>query len=85
MCFRSRLFGIYAEKVLRIFLYVNLTDLVQILQEAQQRWLRPSEICEILRNYQKFQLTPDPPVQPAGLLLALFSEFIIVSFCSLCA
>ena len=43
-----------------------LTDLVQILQEAQKRWLRPAEICEILRNYKKFQLAPDPPVQPPG-------------------
>lgn len=42
------------------------TDLGQILQEAQHRWLRPTEICEILRNYQKFHLTPDPPVRPPG-------------------
>lgn len=49
-------------------------DLVQILQEAQHRWLRPSEICEILRNYQKFQLTPDPPVRPAAGSLFLFDR-----------
>ncbi|KAL5849044.1 hypothetical protein ACOSQ4_007057 [Xanthoceras sorbifolium] len=49
-------------------------DLEQILQEAQYRWLRPTEICEILRNYQKFQLTPDPPVQPPAGSLFLFDR-----------
>ncbi|KAF8392685.1 hypothetical protein HHK36_023034 [Tetracentron sinense] len=37
---------------------------IMILLEAQHRWLRPSEICEILRNYQKFCLKPDPPYKP---------------------
>ncbi|KAJ4721920.1 Calmodulin-binding transcription activator like [Melia azedarach] len=49
-------------------------DLEQILQEAQYRWLRPTEICEILRNYQKFQLTPDPPVRPPAGSLFLFDR-----------
>ncbi|XP_048321378.2 calmodulin-binding transcription activator 3 isoform X2 [Ziziphus jujuba] len=49
-------------------------DLVQILQEAQHRWLRPTEICEILRNYQKFRLTPDPPVRPPAGSLFLFDR-----------
>ncbi|XP_024170288.1 calmodulin-binding transcription activator 2 isoform X1 [Rosa chinensis] len=49
-------------------------DLVQILQESQQRWLRPTEICEILRNYQRFQLTPDPPVRPPAGSLFLFDR-----------
>ncbi|KAK4856459.1 hypothetical protein QYF36_017763 [Acer negundo] len=49
-------------------------DLGQILQEAQYRWLRPTEICEILRNYQKFHLTPDPPVQPPAGSLFLFDR-----------
>lgn len=49
-------------------------NLQQILQEAQHRWLRPSEICEILRNYQNFQLTPDPPVQPPAGSLFLFDR-----------
>ncbi|XP_057959007.1 calmodulin-binding transcription activator 3-like isoform X2 [Malania oleifera] len=49
-------------------------DLEQILQEAQNRWLRPSEICEILRNYQTFHLTPDPPVTPPAGSLFLFDR-----------
>lgn len=49
-------------------------DLEQILQEAQYRWLRPTEICEILRNYQKFHLTPDPPVRPPAGSLFLFDR-----------
>ncbi|XP_038882532.1 calmodulin-binding transcription activator 3-like isoform X3 [Benincasa hispida] len=49
-------------------------DLLQILQEAQNRWLRPAEICEILRNYRKFQLAPDPPVRPPAGSLFLFDR-----------
>lgn len=49
-------------------------DLEQILQEAQYRWLQPTEICEILRNYQKFHLTPDPPVRPPAGSLFLFDR-----------
>ncbi|XP_024023492.1 calmodulin-binding transcription activator 2 isoform X2 [Morus notabilis] len=56
------------------FLSNQQFDLVQILQEAQNRWLRPTEICEILRNYQKFQLTPDPPVTPPAGSLFLFDR-----------
>ncbi|XP_020520472.1 calmodulin-binding transcription activator 3 isoform X1 [Amborella trichopoda] len=49
-------------------------DISQILLEAQNRWLRPSEVCEILRNYQKFYLTPDPPYKPPGGSLFLFDR-----------
>ncbi|KAK6930340.1 CG-1 DNA-binding domain [Dillenia turbinata] len=54
--------------------HVDLTDLEQILQEAQHRWLRPTEICQILRNYQKFVLTPEPPVRPPAGSLFLFDR-----------
>lgn len=43
-----------------------LADLDRIVTEAQHRWLRPNEICEILRNHQRFQLRSDPPVRPPG-------------------
>ncbi|XP_072975086.1 calmodulin-binding transcription activator 3-like [Typha angustifolia] len=49
-------------------------DIAQILHEAKTRWLRPSEICEILRNYQRFKLTPDPPYKPFGGSLFLFDR-----------
>lgn len=49
-------------------------DLQQILQDAQSRWLRPAEICEILRNYRRFDLTPDPPVKPSAGSLFLFDR-----------
>lgn len=58
----------------RRYVPVQHLDLVQILQEAQNRWLRPAEICEILRNYRKFQLAPDPPVQPPAGSLFLFDR-----------
>ncbi|XP_068661957.1 calmodulin-binding transcription activator 3-like [Aristolochia californica] len=46
----------------------------QILAEAQHRWLRPGEICEILRNHQRFRLTSDPPYKPLGGSLFLFDR-----------
>uniref|UniRef100_A0A5B6ZN30 Putative calmodulin-binding transcription activator 3 isoform X1 n=2 Tax=Davidia involucrata TaxID=16924 RepID=A0A5B6ZN30_DAVIN len=55
-------------------------DLEQILQEAQHRWLRPTEICEILRNYQKFYLTPEPPVRPPAGSLFLFDRKVLRYF-----
>ncbi|TYJ96237.1 calmodulin-binding transcription activator 3-like isoform X3 [Cucumis melo var. makuwa] len=58
----------------RRYVPIQQLDLVQILQEAQKRWLRPAEICEILRNYKKFQLAPDPPVQPPAGSLFLFDR-----------
>ncbi|KAK9136583.1 hypothetical protein Sjap_007177 [Stephania japonica] len=49
-------------------------DIVQILSEAKHRWLRPNEICEILRNYQNFEITPDPSYKPPGGSLFLFDR-----------
>ncbi|KAJ4791761.1 calmodulin-binding transcription activator [Rhynchospora pubera] len=49
-------------------------DIAKIVQEAKTRWLRPGEICEIIRNYQRFQLTPDPPYKPDGGSLFLFDR-----------
>lgn len=64
-----------------------MADLEQILLEAQHRWLRPTEICEILRNYQKFLITPDPPVTPPGchwhLFIYLFVMFLFPCLISL--
>ncbi|KAL3617274.1 hypothetical protein CASFOL_038819 [Castilleja foliolosa] len=42
------------------------TDITQILAEAQKRWLRPAEIAEILRNYQRFHISPESPNKPGG-------------------
>ncbi|KAL0911670.1 hypothetical protein M5K25_019825 [Dendrobium thyrsiflorum] len=41
-------------------------DMRQILAEAKSRWLRPTEISAILRNYHRFNITPDPPNLPPG-------------------
>ncbi|KAI3936847.1 hypothetical protein MKW92_033557 [Papaver armeniacum] len=49
-------------------------DISQILAEAKLRWLRPNEVCEILRNYQRFIITPDPPYKPSGGSLFLFDR-----------
>uniref|UniRef100_A0A2P2MIR0 CG-1 domain-containing protein n=1 Tax=Rhizophora mucronata TaxID=61149 RepID=A0A2P2MIR0_RHIMU len=43
-------------------------DLKQLFIEAQHRWLRPAEICEILRNYQKFYISHEPPNRPPSMI-----------------
>ncbi|KAM0948414.1 putative transcription factor CG1-CAMTA family [Dioscorea sansibarensis] len=55
-------------------------DIGQILLEAKSRWLRPSEICEILRNYKSFTLTPDPPYRPSSGSLFLFDRKVLRYF-----
>lgn len=49
-------------------------NIEQILEEAKHRWLRPTEILEILRNYQKFKLTAEPPARPAAGSMFLFDR-----------
>ena len=43
-------------------------DIGQILLEARSRWLKPAEVCNILRNFKayEFQLNNEPPVKPPG-------------------
>ncbi|XP_057419010.1 uncharacterized protein LOC130713241 [Lotus japonicus] len=52
----------------------NLAELEEILQEAKQRWLRSAEICKILCNYQRFELTSAPPVRPPAGSVFLFDR-----------
>ncbi|XP_016574931.1 calmodulin-binding transcription activator 3 isoform X2 [Capsicum annuum] len=59
---------------------VGLCDLEHILQEANHRWLRPHEICEILRNHQSFYLTQQPPDKPPGGSLFLFDRKVVRYF-----
>ncbi|RAL53070.1 hypothetical protein DM860_016305 [Cuscuta australis] len=55
-------------------------DIEQILLEAQHRWLRPAEICEILTNYQKFRIAPEPPNRPPSGSLFLFDRKVLRYF-----
>ncbi|PKU70895.1 calmodulin-binding transcription activator 3 isoform X2 [Dendrobium catenatum] len=55
-------------------------DIEKILQEAQHRWLRPTEICEILRNYHKFCIAPEPPNKPTSGSLFLFDRKVLRYF-----
>ncbi|XP_058096807.1 calmodulin-binding transcription activator 3-like isoform X2 [Magnolia sinica] len=55
-------------------------DIEQILTEAQNRWLRPPEICEILRNYRKFHIAPEPPNKPPSGSLFLFDRKVLRYF-----
>ncbi|KAG5529472.1 hypothetical protein RHGRI_030006 [Rhododendron griersonianum] len=55
-------------------------DIEQILMEAQHRWLRPAEICEILRNYNKFRIAPEPANMPPSGSLFLFDRKVLRYF-----
>ncbi|KAJ0987343.1 hypothetical protein J5N97_005699 [Dioscorea zingiberensis] len=55
-------------------------DISQIILEAQHRWLRPAEICEILRNYQNFHIAPEPANKPASGSLFLFDRKVLRYF-----
>ncbi|XP_027192076.1 calmodulin-binding transcription activator 2-like isoform X2 [Cicer arietinum] len=55
-------------------------DIQQLQFEAQHRWLRPAEICEILKNYQMFQITPEPPSRPPSGSLFLFDRKVLRYF-----
>ncbi|OIV96201.1 hypothetical protein TanjilG_14878 [Lupinus angustifolius] len=55
-------------------------DIQQLQFEAQHRWLRPSEICEILRNYRMFHITPEPHNRPPSGSLFLFDRKILRYF-----
>uniref|UniRef100_A0ACD5UK92 Uncharacterized protein n=1 Tax=Avena sativa TaxID=4498 RepID=A0ACD5UK92_AVESA len=55
-------------------------DIPQILQEAQNRWLRPTEICQILSNYKLFSIAPEPPNRPPSGSLFLFDRKILRYF-----
>ncbi|KAI8536251.1 hypothetical protein RHMOL_Rhmol10G0241900 [Rhododendron molle] len=56
------------------------SDIEQILMEAQHRWLRPAEICEILRNYNKFRIAPEPANMPPSGSLFLFDRKVLRYF-----
>lgn len=58
----------------------NQLDIEQILLEAQHRWLRPAEICEILRNYKQFSIAPEPAVMPSSGSLFLFDRKVLRYF-----
>ncbi|OQU91909.1 calmodulin-binding transcription activator 3 isoform X1 [Sorghum bicolor] len=55
-------------------------EIEQILKEAQHRWLRPAEICEILKNYRNFRIAPEPPNRPPSGSLFLFDRKVLRYF-----
>ncbi|URE33972.1 leucine rich repeat domain containing protein [Musa troglodytarum] len=59
---------------------ICLKDIEQILVEAQHRWLRPAEICEVLQNYRKFRIAPEPPRRPQSGSIFLFDRKVLRYF-----
>lgn len=66
------------KSILHIFreCYLWNADMEQLLVEAQHRWLRPAEICEILRNYKKFRIAPQPANMPPSIIPLLHCFFL---------
>ncbi|RDX66086.1 Calmodulin-binding transcription activator 2, partial [Mucuna pruriens] len=64
----------------RHYLLPSQLDIKQIILEAQHRWLRPAEICAILSNYMKFQITPEPAHMPSSGSLFLFDRKVLRYF-----
>ncbi|XWS29530.1 hypothetical protein CRYUN_Cryun24cG0037000 [Craigia yunnanensis] len=58
----------------------NQLDIEQLLMDAQHRWLRPAEICEILKNYKKFRIAPEPAHMPPSGSLFLFDRKVLRYF-----
>ncbi|XP_065850791.1 calmodulin-binding transcription activator 2 isoform X2 [Euphorbia lathyris] len=56
------------------------SNIQQLFLEAQHRWLRPAEICEILRNYQKFHISSESPTRPPSGSLFLFDRKVLRYF-----
>ncbi|XP_058758872.1 calmodulin-binding transcription activator 1-like [Vicia villosa] len=62
------------------YLQPNQFDIQQILSEAQYRWLRPAEICQILTNHNHFQITSEPANMPPSGSLFLFDRKVMRYF-----
>jgi len=50
--------------ILILPMHVSWAGNEYFIRQAKSRWLRPSEICEILRGHNRFNLTVDPPHKP---------------------
>lgn len=55
----EKLFGCY-------FLSKSGFDINELVQEAQNRWLKPVEVLFILQNHESHQITQEPPQKPLG-------------------
>lgn len=55
-------------------------DIERILLEAKHRWLRPAEICEILKNYDKFSIASEPANMPPSGSLFLYDRKVVRYF-----
>ncbi|KAL9272396.1 Calmodulin-binding transcription activator 3-like protein [Drosera capensis] len=55
-------------------------DVERMQREAQHRWLRPAEICEILRNFGTFQISSEAPNRPPSGSLFLFDRKVLRYF-----
>lgn len=55
-------------------------DVDFLFREAQTRWLKPAEVLFILQNYDKYELTQEPPQKPNSGSLFLFNKRVLRFF-----
>lgn len=55
-------------------------DINELVQEAQNRWLKPVEVLFILQNHESHQITQEPPQKPLGGSLFLFNKRVLRFF-----
>ncbi|XP_042010346.1 calmodulin-binding transcription activator 4-like isoform X1 [Salvia splendens] len=55
-------------------------DINHLGREAQSRWLKPAEVCFILKNYAEHQLAHQVPQKPTSGSLYLFNQRVLKFF-----
>ncbi|KAK7243706.1 hypothetical protein RIF29_38516 [Crotalaria pallida] len=60
---------------------LRCSDIQQLQFEAQHRWLRPAEICKILRNYRMSHITLEPH---RDMMHIVFVHYLEVKYFSDC-
>ncbi|KAF3323637.1 calmodulin-binding transcription activator 4 [Carex littledalei] len=55
-------------------------DINELRKEALTRWLKPAEVLFILQNYERYQVTSEPPQKPPSGSLFLFNRRVLRFF-----
>ncbi|XP_042477759.1 calmodulin-binding transcription activator 4-like [Macadamia integrifolia] len=55
-------------------------DINELVQEAQNRWLKPAEVLFILQNHENHQIMEEAPQNPSSGSLFLFNKRVLRFF-----
>lgn len=51
---------------------------MDLVREAQIRWLKPGEVLFILQNFEENQLTHEPPQKPPSNVLLVYFDVLLL-------